>query len=78
MTRASFDHAPHLMVQCADCHAAEGSQLTADVLMPKQATCATCHAPSRGAESRCFECHQYHDWSKSHAVTPAFKLSDFK
>jgi hypothetical protein len=78
MARAAFDHTPHLMVQCADCHAAERSQLTADVLMPKQETCATCHAPSRGAEARCFECHQYHDWSKAHAVTPAFNLSDFK
>lgn len=78
MARAAFDHTPHLMVQCGDCHAAERSQLTSDVLMPKQATCATCHAPSRGAEARCFECHQYHDWSTSHAVTPAFKLTDFK
>lgn len=78
MTRATFGHRPHLMVQCTDCHAADRSQLTADVLMPKQATCATCHAPSKGAEARCFECHRYHDWSKSHAVSPAFKLTDFK
>jgi predicted CXXCH cytochrome family protein len=78
MTRAAFDHVPHLMVQCVECHAAETSQLTADVLMPDRATCATCHAPSRGAEARCFECHQYHDWSKAHAVSPAFKLTDFK
>lgn len=78
MTRASFDHRPHLVVQCVDCHAAETSQLTSDVLMPKQATCAACHASSRGAEARCFECHHYHQWSKSHAVSPAFRLSDFK
>jgi len=78
LTRATFDHSPHRMVRCGDCHAAERSQLTADVLMPNLATCATCHAPSRGAEARCFECHAYHDWSKSHAVTPAFTLTDFK
>jgi hypothetical protein len=78
MPRAAFDHTPHLIVQCGDCHAAESSRLTSDVLMPNQATCATCHAPSRGAEARCFECHQYHDWRKSHAVRPAFKLTDFK
>jgi predicted CXXCH cytochrome family protein len=78
MRRAMFDHRSHLMVQCTDCHAADRSQLTADVLMPKQATCATCHAPAKGAEARCFECHRYHDWSKSHPVSPAFKLTDFK
>ena len=78
MTHATFDHKPHLMIQCADCHAAETSQLTSDVLMPTQATCATCHAPRRGAETRCFECHAYHDWSKTHPVTPSYSLTDFK
>jgi hypothetical protein len=78
MPRASFDHASHLAVRCGDCHAAESSTLTTDVLMPTAAICATCHAPSKGAETRCFECHQYHEWSKAHAVTPAFKLTDFK
>jgi predicted CXXCH cytochrome family protein len=81
MPRAGFDHRPHLMVKCASCHAAEGSTKTSDVLMPTQAACASCHAPAkRGAqaESRCFECHRYHDWTKSHPVTPSYSLTDFK
>ena len=84
MPRAAFDHTPHLMVSCSSCHAANASTKTSDVLMPNQAVCATCHAPSKGAlgsgqaESRCFECHQYHDWKKSHPVTPSYSLTDFK
>ena len=86
MPRAAFDHTPHLMVTCASCHAAETSTKTSDVLLPNQAVCATCHAPAKwalrqgsgGAETRCFECHQYHDWSKSHPVTRPFSLADFK
>jgi class III cytochrome C family protein/doubled CXXCH motif protein len=86
MPRAAFDHTPHLMVTCSSCHAADASTKTSDVLLPNQAVCATCHASSNGAlrlgsgqaESRCFECHQYHDWTKSHPVTPSYSLTDFK
>ena len=86
MPRAGFDHTPHLMVTCQSCHAAEKSTKTSDVLMPNQATCASCHAPSKGAvrpnsgqaESRCFECHRYHDWTKTHPVRPSYSLTDFK
>jgi predicted CXXCH cytochrome family protein len=78
MPRAKFDHAPHLMVQCGACHAAQTSRSTSDVLMPAAATCATCHAPDKGAESRCFECHGYHDWTKAKPVTPAFDLDRFR
>jgi predicted CXXCH cytochrome family protein len=78
MPRAAFDHTPHLMVTCSSCHAADTSTKTSDVLMPDQAVCATCHAPSKGAESRCFECHQYHDWKKSRPVTPSYSVTDFE
>ena len=86
MPRAAFDHTPHLMATCSTCHLAEASTKTSDVLMPTQAVCASCHAPSRGgqqpaagrAESRCFECHRYHDWTKSRPVTPFYSLTDFK
>jgi hypothetical protein len=78
MPRAAFDHTPHLMVRCQSCHAAEASTKTSDVLLPNAAACATCHAPARGAETRCFECHAYHDWTKSHPVTPSYSLTDFK
>jgi hypothetical protein len=65
MPRAAFTHAPHAMVACTTCHAAApASTKTADVLLPNQAICATCHAPKR-AETGCFECHRYHDWTQS-------------
>ena len=78
MARATFDHAPHLMVECSSCHRAAESRETADVLMPSMQTCATCHAPGKGASSRCIECHGYHDWSKAQPVKSHFKLSDFQ
>ena len=45
------------------------SRETSDVLIPGIATCRQCHL-DRGpaheaAEARCFECHEYHDWSKA-------------
>ena len=86
MPRAAFDHSPHQMVTCASCHAAESSANTSDVLLPPAAACATCHAGTgrpglRGAdraESRCFECHRYHDWTKARPVTPSYTISDLK
>jgi Class III cytochrome C family len=86
MPRSTFDHTPHLMVTCSSCHRAEASTKTSDVLLPDQAVCATCHASPRRAlrlgsdraESRCIECHQYHDWTKRHPVTPPYSLTDFK
>ena len=26
----------------------------------------------------CVECHEYHDWTKSHRITPPYSLTDFK
>jgi len=78
MRRAAFDHTPHLMVKCGDCHAARASTKTSDVLLPNQSVCATCHAPAKGAQSQCFECHRYHDWTNAHPVTPSYSLTDFK
>jgi predicted CXXCH cytochrome family protein len=78
MLRAAFDHTPHAMVRCESCHDARASTKTSDVLLPKQVVCATCHSPSRGAESRCFECHRYHDWTKTHPVSSTYTLTDFK
>ena len=49
-----------------------------DVLLPSNNTCATCHAPGKGASSQCIECHGYHDWTKAQPVKPHFKLTDFQ
>jgi len=76
MPHAKFDHAAHTGFTCVSCHAkALTSTESSDVLLPGIETCKTCHAPGpEHAESRCFECHTYHDWSKRKEVTPMFTL----
>ncbi|HEY2458233.1 MAG TPA: hypothetical protein VGI13_13100 [Candidatus Acidoferrum sp.] len=76
LPQAKFDHDAHRGFSCAGCHAkALTSTERADVLVPGIANCKTCHA--RGpehAESRCFECHTYHDWAKRKEVKPTFVM----
>ncbi len=74
---AVFDHDPHKFMKCVECHAsAPTSQETADVLVPGIQTCEKCHhRGTESAESRCFECHVYHDWAKEKAVKGHFTLS---
>ena len=77
LPRARFDHDAHRGFACASCHPnALKSKDTADVLLPKIDTCKDCHAPGPAhVESRCFECHAYHDWSKRKEVTPTYRPS---
>jgi len=76
MPHAKFDHAAHTGFTCVSCHAkALTSTESSDILLPGIETCKTCHAPGpEHAESRCFECHTYHDWSKRKEITPKFTL----
>jgi hypothetical protein len=76
MPHAKFDHSAHTGFTCASCHAkALRSTESSDILLPGIATCQKCHAPgAEHAESRCFECHTYHDWSKRKEMTPTFTL----
>jgi len=76
MPHAKFDHGAHEGFTCVSCHAkALTSTESSDVLLPGIETCKTCHAPGpEHAESRCFECHTYHDWSKRKEVTPKFTM----
>jgi len=71
---ARFDHDAHRGFACASCHPnALTSKDTSEILLPQLATCKTCHAPgAEHVESRCFECHAYHDWSKRKEITPTF------
>ena len=77
---AVFDHEQHRMLTCTSCHSqALTSQETKDVLLPGIATCQQCHHPgAEGAESRCFECHVYHDWRREKDVRGKFSLSDLR
>jgi hypothetical protein len=76
LPHAKFDHDAHRGFSCVSCHAkALTSTETSDVLVPGIETCKTCHAPGpEHAESRCFECHTYHDWAKRNEVKPRYIL----
>jgi predicted CXXCH cytochrome family protein len=76
LPHSRFDHDAHTGFSCVSCHPnALKSSETADILIPGIKTCQACHAPGPGkAESRCSECHTYHDWSKRKEVHPAFTL----
>jgi hypothetical protein len=74
---AVFNHDTHKLLKCVECHAgAPKSQETSDVLLPGIQTCEKCHRGGREAvESRCFECHIYHDWKQEKVVEGSFLLS---
>jgi hypothetical protein len=74
MPHARFNHDAHRGFSCAGCHpGALTSKETSDVLVPPLSNCKTCHGPGPDhAESRCFECHTYHDWSKRKEVKPTY------
>lgn len=58
--RGAFTHQEHTHVACAGCHNASVSRDTADVLMPTQKSCASCHTHEGTAPNDCFTCHSYH------------------
>lgn len=76
MPHAKFDHDAHRGFACVSCHVkALTSTESGDILLPGIETCKTCHAPGpEHADSRCSECHTYHDWTKRKEVTPKFTL----
>ena len=77
MPHANFNHERHQLLKCTECHAgALTSRETADILLPGIATCEKCHySGSDAAESRCFECHTYHDWTKQKDVKGKMMLT---
>jgi transcription elongation factor Elf1 len=76
MPRAKFSHDAHRSFACIGCHSKVLTSTQAmDNLLPGIATCKVCHAPGlEHVESRCFECHTYHDWAKKKEVRAAFVL----
>lgn len=74
---AVFSHEDHRFLKCIECHiGAAKSRETADILLPSIQTCERCHhAGQEAAESRCFECHTYHDWSKEKPVKGMLTIS---
>jgi hypothetical protein len=74
---AEFNHDTHKLLTCTECHArAATSQETSDVLLPGIQNCQKCHrGGSTSADSRCSECHAYHDWAKAKEVKGSFTLA---
>ena len=79
LPHARFDHSQHGLVDCTSCHAAAlTSQQSSDVLLPGIATCRSCHhSGAEAAESRCFECHTYHDPAQRKPAHSSFAVTDF-
>ncbi|GJM14209.1 MAG: hypothetical protein DHS20C12_26120 [Pseudohongiella sp.] len=69
-SNARFDHAAHLTQAgqsetelCSGCHQAESSDLSSDVLIPKNETCFGCHSDSSRNDRiavDCVDCHLHH------------------
>ncbi len=78
MPHAKFDHSQHGLVSCTSCHAnATTSQQSSDLLLPGIATCRSCHhSGAEAAESRCFECHTYHDPAQHKPAHSDISLAD--
>jgi predicted CXXCH cytochrome family protein len=60
-----FNHSQHRAVECTECHQAQESASTADVLLPSIETCRRCHGAGQGTiaagvADRCTLCHNFH------------------
>jgi len=68
LQHGNFDHAAHSAVECKSCHTkVNESEKTSDVLIPGIENCRACHNSEKAnssASGDCFECHQYHDWTR--------------
>ena len=63
MPKASFTHIKHRTMQCADCHDAQTSKVSEDVLLPSINSCYECHGgPHETSKlaSQCVDCHKFH------------------
>jgi hypothetical protein len=83
LSHAEFDHHAHRMMSCTACHSrTTDSRDTADILLPGIRTCQQCHRQQGGtneaAEGRCFECHQYHDWTKAKPTKGGFTIQQLR
>ncbi len=62
--KASFTHASHTTMVCADCHDASTSKASADLLIPGIANCQQCHGGEHAKDkvpTTCIGCHGYHE-----------------
>ncbi len=64
LPKSHFVHKKHETMLCTDCHDAEKSEESSDVLIPAIDNCQQCHAGTEAAhnkvESTCVDCHGFH------------------
>ena len=60
LSHGGFNHAKHAKVACSQCHQAEKSKASADIILPARETCAICHSTGGGVADSCTTCHVYH------------------
>lgn len=73
-----FDHRPHRILGCVECHRSARSTETADVLLPSIKTCSECHQGAAAARSSCVECHRYHDKALERDPNGPFAVRDLR
>jgi predicted CXXCH cytochrome family protein len=74
-----FDHFSHQVMRedsgddaCIQCHAADQSSVSTDLLIPDVDNCLGCHSDSAGRDRvavRCVDCHSYHPYSSGYSGT---------
>jgi hypothetical protein len=74
LKHSRFEHGKHSSISCTQCHAAQQSKDTADVLLPLKKNCVNCHSPQGGVTDTCVTCHSYHKQSPIHPSTIAAKI----
>ncbi|MEY4688772.1 MAG: hypothetical protein RIR76_2795 [Verrucomicrobiota bacterium] len=74
MVNARFNHARHEAMSCGQCHSADRSERTSDVIMPAQQSCTECHGPKGGVRFDCGTCHVYHNRPPA-GPSPALRLA---
>ena len=63
LPKAAFTHEKHKNTACVDCHAADQSSQSEQVLLPKVAVCQQCHGGQQTKnrlQSGCIDCHKFH------------------
>jgi len=73
-----FDHRAHRLLTCTSCHeGALTSDNRKDVLIPKLASCQSCHQATPGfARADCVECHQFHHRAEPAAWKATMTIQD--
>jgi hypothetical protein len=61
---SQFTHGKHESMTCNDCHNAEDSELSSDILIPDIDNCQQCHGGEESTNlipNTCIDCHGFHE-----------------